>query len=261
MNKKNILVLSPHADDATIFVGGTLAKLAEEGHNVYIARVTNDDFDSFGMDVESTIIKNREEAEVAYRTLGACDVIHMGYKSDYMVTADYQQLRGDIVELIRKIKPFTLFTFDTDMAGETNMDHKIIASAAAEALWVSAFDLHYPEHFTRGLAPYSVPDFTCFSTAPDERYTASDITAVIDKKAAALVCHKTPVNNMLQTKLLALKCAGMPTDEFEGIAGADRDYVIDMFARKLAMSMGEPFGMEYAEMISHHPFSMGIFSE
>ncbi len=261
MNDKNILVLSPHADDATIFVGGTLAKLADEGNKVYIARVTNDDFDSFGMNVESTITKNREEAEAAYRILGAFDVIHMGYKSDYMMTADYQKLRGDIVELIRRIKPFTLFTFDTEIADETNMDHKIIASAAAEALWVSTFDLHYPEHFTKGLAPYSVPEYTYFSTAPDERYTASDITATIDKKAAALICHKTPVNNMLQTKLLALKCAGMPTDEFKGVAGADRDYVIDMFTRKLAMSIGEPFGMEFAEMVSHHPFSMGIFGE
>jgi N-acetylglucosamine malate deacetylase 1 len=261
MNNKNILVLSPHADDATIFVGGTLAKLAEEGHSVYIARVTNDDFDSCGMDVESTIIKNREEAEVAYRTLGACDVIHMGYKSDYMMTADYQQLRRDIVELIRKIKPFTLFTFDTDMAGETNMDHKIIASAAAEALWVSAFDLHYPEHFAKGLAPYSVPEHTYFSTAPDDRYIVSDISATIDKKAAALTCHKTPVNNMLQTKLLGMKCAGIDTEEFEGIMGADRDYVIDMFARKLAMSIGESFGVEFGEMINPHPFGMGIFSD
>ena len=37
MKKKlNILVISPHADDAEIAMGGTIAKYANEGHNVAI---------------------------------------------------------------------------------------------------------------------------------------------------------------------------------------------------------------------------------
>jgi|TARA_B100001964_G_scaffold236828_1_gene299238 LmbE family N-acetylglucosaminyl deacetylase len=34
--KLNILVISPHADDAEIAMGGTIAKYASEGHNVAI---------------------------------------------------------------------------------------------------------------------------------------------------------------------------------------------------------------------------------
>ncbi|MEI6580384.1 MAG: hypothetical protein WCN92_13110, partial [Eubacteriales bacterium] len=80
-------------------------------------------------------------------------------------------------------------------------------------------------------------------------------------KCQALCCHKTPVNNMLQTKLLGIKCAGLATDDFEEIIDADRDYVIDMFARKLAMDIGKPFGVEYGEMISIHPPGLGIFGD
>ena len=153
MNNNRILVFSPHADDATIFVGGTLAKHAAEGKEVTIARVTNDDFDSHGLDTETTIVKNREEAEAAYAALGAVVTIHMGYKSDYMMTNDYGRLRADIVRLIRKIRPYTVFTFDLAMKNESNMDHDIIGKAVHEALWIAAFDLHYPEQIAEGLAP------------------------------------------------------------------------------------------------------------
>ena len=260
MNNK-VLVISPHADDATIFIGGTIAKLAKEGKEIYIARVTNDDFDSFGLDQAATIERNCEEAEKAYHTLGAYEVIHMGYKSDYMMSADYSKLRGDFVELIRKICPYSLYVFDTDMKGETNMDHKIIAAAVAEALWVATFKLHYPEQIEKGLNPYAVPETVHYSTAPDEEYAVNDISEVMDIKIEALKCHKTPINNMLENTLLSAKCAELETGELEEIMAADRDDVIDMFARKLANKMGEPFEMEYGEMICVHPAGFGIFGE
>lgn len=260
MNNR-ILVISPHADDATIFIGGTLAKLAIEGKQIYIARVTNDDFDSCGLSLTDTIEINREEAEKAYRTLGACEVIHMGYKSDYMRSAEYSKLRGDFVELIRKIRPYSLYAFDLNMKGESNMDHNIIAEAAAEALWISTFRLHYPEQIEKGLEPYSVPETVNFSTAPGEEYTVNDISEVMDIKIEALKCHKTPINNMLENTLLGAKCAELETKELEGIMAADRDYVIDMFARKLANKIGEPFEVDYGEMICIHPAGLGIFGE
>jgi len=261
MVNKNVLVFSPHADDATIFIGGTLAKLAAEGRKIYIARVTNDDFDSNGLDQATTIQRNREESENAYRMLGAVEIIHMGYKSDYMISADYNKLRGEIVELIRKIRPYTLFSFDVDMSGETNMDHKVISSAVAEALWVASFRLHYPEQIENGLEPFSVPETINFSTAPNDQYSFSDIAETINKKIEALKCHKTPINNMLQSALLSAECAEMETEMIEGIINSDRDSVIDLFARNLANGVGEPFGLEYGEMINIHPAGLGIFGE
>lgn len=258
MNNR-VLVISPHADDATIFVGGTLARLAAEGKSIYIARVTNDDFDSFGLDTVQTIENNRVEAEAAYSALGAHEVIHLGYVSDYMMSADYNALRGDIVRLIRKIRPYSIYSFAMDMKGESNMDHRVITAAVSEALWVSTFQLHYPEQVKEGLGPFSVPETVNFSTAPTGEYSASDISSTIDKKIEALKCHKTPINNMLENARLSAQCAGLDTGFIDGAIAMDRDAVIDMFARKLAAGMAEPFGLDYAEMIHSHPPGMGLF--
>ncbi len=35
-----ILVIAPHADDEVLGVGGTIARYAEEGHQVYVCVVT-----------------------------------------------------------------------------------------------------------------------------------------------------------------------------------------------------------------------------
>ncbi len=43
---KTAMVISPHADDAAAFCGGTLAKLALDGWNVVLVRVTDDRKDS-----------------------------------------------------------------------------------------------------------------------------------------------------------------------------------------------------------------------
>ncbi len=259
MSNDNILVFSPHADDATIFVGGTLLQLARAGKKIYIARVTNDDFDSRGLDRDTTLIRNKEEAEKAYSLLGAAETIHMGYQSDYMMSADYAKLRGDIVALIRRIRPYTVFTFDLDMPGESNMDHRVIGNAVHEALWIAAFDLHYHEQIENGLLPYSVPETVLFSTAPDASYEANDISDVIDEKISALCCHKTPIDNMLRGAVLSAECAGLPCEELKEALSLPLANIVDMFGRKLAAGIGEPFGIGYAEMIKKIPPSLGIF--
>ena len=40
---KVLAVIQPHVDDATLFAGGTIAKLISEGYTGYLIRITNDD--------------------------------------------------------------------------------------------------------------------------------------------------------------------------------------------------------------------------
>jgi len=40
---KVLAVIQPHSDDFTIFNGGLVAKLIDEGYKAYLIRVTNDD--------------------------------------------------------------------------------------------------------------------------------------------------------------------------------------------------------------------------
>ena len=45
MGRNTTMMIAPHADDAALFCGGTLAKLAREGRQIVLVRVTNDDRD------------------------------------------------------------------------------------------------------------------------------------------------------------------------------------------------------------------------
>lgn len=246
MNKR-VLVISPHADDATIFIGGTIKNLANQGYKVYIARVTNDDYDSYYTDSVTAIINNRTEAEAAYAVLGVEDVIHLGYESDNLNEVCYKTLRGDIVKLIRSIQPFELFSFDYDSLNENNMDHKIIANATAEALWISSFPLHYKEQLNEGLSCFSVPVRKRFSREGGQSYKCEDIESVIDDKIKALCKHKTALHNMLMQEIKRAEAFGVKVKE--KFCDDELFSFVELMAKEHAQSIGRAYGVKYGEMI------------
>ncbi|MFN3309306.1 MAG: PIG-L deacetylase family protein, partial [Anaerolineales bacterium] len=150
------LVISPHADDAAAFCGATLAKLATQGWKVVLVRVTDDAKDSVGLSEQETRQQITEELHQAAAILGIAEIVELGYPTDQLFAVSELELRERFVYLIRKYRPYAVFSFDPDGWEENNQDHKRVAEAMDEALWVSAFDKHYPEHFKEGLEPYSV---------------------------------------------------------------------------------------------------------
>jgi LmbE family N-acetylglucosaminyl deacetylase len=246
MNKR-VLIITPHADDVTIFIGGIVKQLSNSGKDVYVARVTNDDYDAYDLDRETAIIRNREEAEEAYGVLGVKDVIHMGYESDNMSTVDYKLLRGKIVKLIRDIRPYEMYNFDIDGREEDNLDLKVIAAATAEALWISSFHLHYPDHLTNGIKPYSVPVRKKYFRVPDSSYQVKDISDVIEVKIEALKKHKTVMKNMLMQAIMRGEsfCCEHNKNSYD----LDLNTLIDSLGRRQAMLLGEGHNIEYAECV------------
>ena len=71
---RTALVFSPHADDVAAFCGGTIAKLAAEGWQIVVARITDDAKDSVGLTVEETVRVNTEEFRAAMKILGVAEV-------------------------------------------------------------------------------------------------------------------------------------------------------------------------------------------
>lgn len=245
MDGKNILVISPHADDVTIFLGGTVRKLANDGMNVYVVRVTNDDFDSFGLSVQETIKNNKEDAEKAYGILGVYKTIHLGYVSDHLASVDYISLREKFVRLIRQIRPHSVYSFDIDGKDEDNMDHKICTNAFTEALWISSFNLHHVEHFSEGLEPYCVPNRIYFARNPEGSNYPVDISDVIEQKIEALKCHKSVMKNFFQQIDTRAKSLGRNLDI---LSETPIELLIEDFTRKYAIMLGAGVGMEYAEL-------------
>ena len=103
--KKRILCLHAHPDDAEILAGGTLALLAQRGHQVIIATMTAGDCGSveYGPQ-EIARIRQNEAARAAavigaeYHWIGFSDLaIFLDDNSRRRVTAALRRLRPDIV--------------------------------------------------------------------------------------------------------------------------------------------------------------------
>jgi LmbE family N-acetylglucosaminyl deacetylase len=185
------MIVSPHADDAAAFCGATLAKFADLGWKVVLVRVTDDSKDSLGLSVEDTIRANTEQLHSAAAILGISEIIELGYETDCLGDVSRVELRERFVYLIRKHKPYAVFTFDPDGLYENNLDHVVVAEAVDEAFWVSCFDKHHPEHFEGGLEPFSVCERWYFARQLPEATHAEDVSRYLGLKVDALCAHKT----------------------------------------------------------------------
>lgn len=227
--KRRIMVVFPHADDASIFLGGTIINWAQSGEEVILVRITNDDCDCVGIPTRDQAIRlNRMQADAAYAILGAKRVIHLGFTSDTFGAVDFLSLREKLVRLIREIRPDTTVTFAMDGREEENMDHRITAYAMAEAQWVAAFDLHHPEHFAPGITPFSVGTRLYFARTPESNYACVDITEAMDKKIRAILAHKTVMKNFSHQLHMRAASLGIVSPLLES---GDADAIVEAYMR------------------------------
>ena len=105
---KKVMAIGPHADDLSIWAGGTLLKLTSEGNRLICIRITDDYGDCLGLTKEQGIRRNRKEVEKAYKALGAEEIIHLDYPTDVLAGVDYLELRGKLVYLMRKSRKYLM---------------------------------------------------------------------------------------------------------------------------------------------------------
>ena len=203
-----LMVISPHADDAAAFCGATIAKFADEGWRVILVRVTDDAKDSVGLTVEETKERNSEELREAARILGVTEIIELGFETDCLADVSLVALRERFVYLLRKHRPFAVFSFDPFGTHEGNMDHIRVAQAVEEAFWVACFDLQHPEHFAEGLTPFSVCERWYFGRYLTDANRAEDVTATLVRRIDAMCAHRTMMQNTINQFILQIASWG-----------------------------------------------------
>ena len=116
--KKNIVALSPHADDVEIAMGGTIARYVSEGHNVTIitAILPKENIDG---NIDNFMSKNRrEEQEKAAKILGAnLEILDLD-PYDFCFNRKYVKLFD---QKILSYKPDIIFSC---WEHDTHQDHK-----------------------------------------------------------------------------------------------------------------------------------------
>jgi LmbE family N-acetylglucosaminyl deacetylase len=152
---KVVLVLQPHHDDHTTDhgMGGLIARFVDEGYDAYYVRASNDEKDGSRLPAENDIINHRESV-AATTVLGMKEVISLNWRNDYSGPIPLNELRGQLVFLIRKYKPDVVLGHNPWEHYQKNPDHRNVGRAMAEAYWLAGYANAYPEQLRLGVKPH-----------------------------------------------------------------------------------------------------------
>ena len=181
--KKRVLVISPHPDDETLGVGGSIAKLINQGHDVYILTVSGhlpplydrEDYD-----------KTVDEAHKAYDILGITHSKFLEIPATMIGDEPVHSLNNKISSVINKYRPNFVFCPFPDR----HIDHKLVfestlvatrpVQAGSDIELVAAYETLSETHWN---APYIEPNFI-----PN---LVIDISKYINQKVEAMKCYRS----------------------------------------------------------------------
>ena len=244
---KVILILVAHADDTEFLAGGTIAKFASQGWEIYEVITTDNQRGSYELDSETLIKQSEEEAKKAAEILGKKHVVFLRYPDGMRSGYPLNELREKFIRLIRKYKPKIVFTFDPWAPFEPHPDHRMVAMAAVEAVSFAQNPKFHPEHFDEGLETHQVAECYYFAKAPVYADTVIDITDFIDKKVEALCAHDSQMKLTIDEMKLALEATGIAPNLAKSLDRNNYRGVIDLMVKMYAEQVGKKAGYKYGE--------------
>lgn len=165
----DIVVFGAHPDDMEIGMGGTIAKYAQAGHNVYM--------------VLAGIPGNKEqrlsEAEDASRILGA-DLLFLDIDPDDLIFS--RKIVREFDAVIREYSPDAVYTHWNH---DSHQDHVIVTEAVIAATRKNRCSLYmYEQTIPGGIVPYGF-----------RMQSLVDISDVIDIKLDSILAHDSQVDS------------------------------------------------------------------
>ncbi len=195
-----VMVVTPHPDDAEFGVAGTVARWTGEGKDVIYVVCTNGDKGTSDTNMKpDELARIREQEQMAAaKLLGVKEVIFLRYPDQTL--EDTSEFRKKIVRLIRMYQPETVVTADPYRRYLWHRDHRIAGRVTLDAIFPYARDLYsYPDLLEEGLQPHKVKEVLLWGSE-DSNYR-SNITDTFDIKIAALRCHKSQISDNPSTRL------------------------------------------------------------
>ena len=123
-----VLVIAPHPDDEIIGVGGTIAKRANDGDEVYVCVVTKGKPPVFN---DEFIEQGRKECRKADKKLGVKETIFLDFPAVMLETVPRYEFNGKISEVVNSIKPDEVYI---PHRGDMQIDHQMVVDAAMVAV-------------------------------------------------------------------------------------------------------------------------------
>ena len=194
VDQAQVMIVSPHPDDAEWGAAGAVARWAREGKTIVYVVCSNGDKGTSdpNMKPEELALIREQEQLAAARLLGVSEVVFLRYPDQGL--EDTSEFRKAIVRQIRRYRPETVITADPYRRYLWHRDHRITGRVTLDAVFPYARDhLAYPDLLAEGLQPHKVREVLLWGTE-DPNYRI-DITDTFDIKLAALRCHKSQVGD------------------------------------------------------------------
>ncbi|MFC1900438.1 PIG-L deacetylase family protein [Chloroflexota bacterium] len=192
--KADVIVFTPHADDAEGGVGGSVIHWIQEGKAVIYVVCTNGDKGSSDPDMKpEELVKIRQKEQLAAaEILGVREVIFLPFADQCI--EDNAETRKEFVRLIRMYRPYTVVTTDPYRKYLWHRDHRITGQLVLDAVFPYSRDYHaYPDLIKEGAIPHKVVEVLLWAS-DDPNYWV-DIADVFDQKVEALRCHVSQVGS------------------------------------------------------------------
>jgi LmbE family N-acetylglucosaminyl deacetylase len=192
-----VLSVSAHPDDVEFGCAGTLARWVDEGAEVTMCVVTDGSTGTQDRSLVGTNLSGlrKQESERAAEVIGAKEVVWLGYRDGYVVYS--LDLRRDIARVFRRVRPHRYIVMDPTPTIEDTFvnhpDHRAVGQASLDVtLTAGTTPGHFPELLEEGLEPWRGLR-ELWIMGPGTRPVVSDISATIDRKIEALLCHESQV--------------------------------------------------------------------
>lgn len=254
------LVVASDQTDWLWAAGGTIAAMADDGVNVHLVRVANDEKESWDLSPEATALRAREENEAAAKILGIAEVHSLGYRSGELGGVQHTELRDRILFFMRKYKPQTVFIPNPYAEYVEVLDRFYIGKAAEDA-WRSAPLENVQPAFARvGLEGHVIDEVYYYAQPVDPRRhepestatfvpqpTVRDVGAVIDKKIRAARALKTANESMARRIKQRLEATGRQLPLLNEVNEDSIGELVSINVRRLAEMAAKDSGFELAE--------------
>jgi LmbE family N-acetylglucosaminyl deacetylase len=189
--RRRVLAVYAHPDDADVSGGGTLAAWASAGDHVEVVVCAAGDKGALdpSTDGEELARIRAKEVERAVRALGLAKAHHLGHPDGAVRNDDV--LRGELVRAIRALRPDVVVCPDPTAvvfggAYVNHRDHREVGWATLDA---TAHEAGNALYFPGAGPPHRVREVWLSGTL--EADTWVDIASTIDRKAEALLCHES----------------------------------------------------------------------
>lgn len=214
----SVLVIGAHPDDPEFGCAATIAKWAAQGRVVDYILLTSGDKGSHdpGLRPGQVAAMRESEQRAAARELGVRDVRFLHYPDGMLENT--MDLRRQLCELIRQVKPDILLTIDPWRPYQLHPDHRAAGQAALDAAWAAREWYLFPEQLVDH-EPWRIKEIYLFWTGDADYW--EDVSDSMDRRIEALKRHDSQVNGRIAQ--------------------------IEERIRKMAAEVGSAHGCQYAE--------------